>query len=76
MEPIKSNCRNELNKCSIEILAIKYGDQLKMFIMKHSHDADVVDDIVQSTYLEALKNRHQFRGEAKIKTWLFGIAYN
>lgn len=32
------------------------------------------EDLVQTTFLEALDNLGRFRGEAKISTWLCGIA--
>ena len=38
-----------------------------------SNDAD---DIVQTTFLEAHRSAPRFRGDAAVKTWLFGIAAN
>ncbi|MDX1960420.1 MAG: sigma-70 family RNA polymerase sigma factor [Leptospiraceae bacterium] len=39
---------------------------------------DSLDDVVQETYLRAFKalSKNQFRGDAKISTWLYGIARN
>ena len=39
-------------------------------------DHDDADDLVQNTYLKAWKNLENFRGESKISTWLFSIAYH
>jgi RNA polymerase sigma-70 factor (ECF subfamily) len=33
-----------------------------------------VEDLVQTTFLEALRNLSRFRGEAKLSTWICGIA--
>jgi RNA polymerase sigma-70 factor (ECF subfamily) len=33
-------------------------------------------DIVQTTYMEAIRSAHNFRHESKPKTWLMGIALN
>lgn len=61
---------------AIEQLAREHDVKLRRFIMKYSYNKEVVDDLVQSTYIEAIKNFHQFKGRSLLKTWLFGIAYN
>lgn len=38
-------------------------------------DHDDADDLTQTTFIKAWKGLHAFRGEAKISTWLFRIAY-
>ncbi len=35
-----------------------------------------IDDFVQNTFLEAYRSAMRFRGDAAVKTWLFGIAAN
>ena len=35
-----------------------------------------VDDMVHTTFLEALRSAGRFRGQSSVKTWLFGIAAN
>ena len=35
-----------------------------------------VDDMVHTTFLEALRCAGRFRGNSSVKTWLFGIAAN
>lgn len=37
---------------------------------------DDADDVLQNTLLKAWSNIDSFRGEAKLATWLFRIAYN
>lgn len=34
------------------------------------------EDLVQDTFLAALKSQTNFKGESEIKTWLFGIKIN
>ncbi|HHG83238.1 MAG TPA: RNA polymerase sigma factor, partial [Bacteroidetes bacterium] len=34
------------------------------------------DDILQNTFIKAWKNIEKFRGDAKLKTWLYRIATN
>ena len=38
--------------------------------------ASEADDLVQMTFLEAHRSAPRFRGEAQVKTWLFGITAN
>lgn len=60
----------------IEQLALHHNGHLKRFIRKYLHDKEAVEDLIQLTYLEALKSWHLFRGQSQLKTWLFGIAFN
>ncbi|MFK3798855.1 RNA polymerase sigma factor [Pseudomonas sp. NPDC088444] len=54
-------------------------DQVKMiraFIQKRVMNPEDVDDILQSTFLEALRSEHKFQNASKPQTWLCGIALN
>lgn len=55
------------------------SDQVKMiraFIQKRVMNPDDVDDILQSTFVEALRSEHKFQNASKPQTWLCGIALN
>ena len=39
-------------------------------------DADVIDDLVQTTFLDAFKGAARFRPGSAVRTWLCGIAHN
>jgi RNA polymerase sigma factor (sigma-70 family) len=55
------------------------SDQIKMirgFIQKRVMNPEDVDDILQSTFLEALRSEHKFQHACKPQTWLCGIALN
>ncbi len=39
-------------------------------------DARDLDDLVQSTFLEVYRSAGRFRGEAAVRSWIFGIANN
>lgn len=39
-------------------------------------DKAIVDDLLQTTFLEAYRSAPRFRGSSTVKTWLFGIAAN
>lgn len=46
--------------------------QIRRMVLNH----DDANDIVQNVFLKAWTNLHNFRGEAKLSTWLFKIAVN
>jgi RNA polymerase sigma-70 factor (ECF subfamily) len=39
-------------------------------------DVGAADDLAQETFLAAYKSLGRFRGEARVSTWLYRIAYN
>jgi RNA polymerase sigma factor (sigma-70 family) len=49
---------------------------LRGFIQRRVMNPEDVDDILQSTFLEALKCEHKFQNTCKPETWLCGIALN
>jgi len=46
------------------------------FIRKRVANYADVEDLVQSTWLEVLKNKHKYSGASRPETWVFGIALN
>ena len=46
--------------------------QIRHIVVNHE-DAD---DVLQNTYLKAWSNIESFRGDSKLSTWLYKIAYN
>jgi RNA polymerase sigma-70 factor, ECF subfamily len=53
-----------------------YGDRLLRSAYLLCGDATEAQDLVQETFLQALKSAHRFRGESAIYTWLHGILLN
>jgi RNA polymerase sigma-70 factor (ECF subfamily) len=49
-------------------------ERLHNFVRKIVDDADEAENIVQETFAEAYRQIGDFRGEAKVSTWLFSIA--
>jgi RNA polymerase sigma-70 factor (ECF subfamily) len=70
------------------VSAIAEGDQAALGALYDRYHRDVyrfvarlarvseADDFVQMTFLEARRSASRFRGDAQVKTWLFGIAAN
>ncbi len=52
-----------------------YGDVYRYISLIHSIPSDV-EDIVQNTFLKAMRGIAGFRGYSGIRTWLFAIARN
>ena len=50
-----------------------YGDFLYRFALSRIKDPSVAEDLVQETFLAALKARRNFRGRSTARTWLIAI---
>src|SRR5215468_1457294 len=50
-----------------------HGDYLFNFAIGQVRDAGVAEDLVQETFLAALKGRDRFAGQSSERTWLVGI---
>src|SRR5688500_3942318 len=72
-EDVKDSINNAID---IQSLASQYDKCLFHFVLRRVRNEDDARDIVQTTYMEAIKSSHNFRGESKPKTWIMGIALN
>lgn len=54
----------------------QYGDELFSFTMLRVRDRAVAQDLVQETFLAALRARQNFAGRSTERSWLFGILRN
>ncbi|MBI3502272.1 MAG: sigma-70 family RNA polymerase sigma factor [Bacteroidetes bacterium] len=54
----------------------QYADTLFKFAVSRVGDTETAKDLVQETFLSALKNTTTFRGEISEKNWLFTILKN
>jgi len=53
-----------------------YATDLYNLILRIVHDPDDAEDVLQETFLHALKAIGQFEERARLSTWLYRIAYN
>jgi len=44
--------------------------------LRHVRDPDVAGDVVQGAFEKALRHRRQFRGQARVSTWVHRIVVN
>lgn len=61
---------------AFETIVDVYSEPLYWQIRKLVVNHDEADDLLQNVFLKAWKNIHNFRGEAKLSTWLHKIAIN
>lgn len=53
-----------------------YGDRLYRYALSRVRDEGAAEDLVQETFLAALKSRDRFKGESSELTWMTGILRN
>lgn len=53
-----------------------YSEPLYWQIRKMVQTHDDADDVLQNTFMKAWQNLENFRGDAKLSTWLYKIAIN
>lgn len=54
----------------------RYHPAILRFLYGMTGERDLADELAQETFMGAYKNIHLLRDEAKLLTWLFGIAKN
>lgn len=61
---------------AFDLLVKAYGEPLYWQIRKMVLSHEDANDLLQNCFIKAWKNIHNFRGEAKLSTWLYKIAVN
>ncbi len=51
----------------------EHGNALFRYALFRIQDAQVAEDLVQETFLAALRAKDSFAGRSSVRTWLFGI---
>ncbi len=63
------------NPEAVEELVARYADDIFRFVYNQvGGSAQDAEDVVQETFIAALKAVRRFRGDSTLKTWLFSIA--
>ena len=60
-------------KDDVAVWLTEYGDTLFRYAKKRVGDRDAAEDLVQDTFLAALRSATEFEGRSKVLTWLIGI---
>lgn len=61
---------------AFDILTRTYGEQMYWQIRRMVMNHDDASDLLQNALIKAWNNLHNFRGDAKLSTWLYKIAVN
>ncbi len=61
---------------NIVALYTTHRTHLLRFVQRYVGNHEDAEDVVQNTFIEAVKCAHRFSGLSKPSTWLFGIALN
>ncbi len=60
---------------AVAVLVRRYADDVYRFVYNQvGGSAQDAEDVVQETFVAALKAIHRFKGDSKLRTWLFSIA--
>jgi len=67
-----------LHPAIVDIPALfrEHRQNLVRFVLRYLRNSADAEDVVQSTFVEAMRNAHRFAGLSKPSTWLYGIALN
>jgi RNA polymerase sigma-70 factor (ECF subfamily) len=57
-------------------LVLDQHKRLFRFVLKYLSSHADAEDVTQQAFIEAWRSRQNFRGDASLSTWLFGIAMN
>ncbi len=80
MNPITTTTPPHATEFSLQVnwdeVFHQHNKKLLNFIRKRIANREDVEDILQMTCLEVLRNRHKFAGASRPETWVFGIAVN
>ena len=66
----------ETVKKGFEMIVTEYSEQLYWQIRRLVLSHEDANDLLQNTFIKAWMNIEYFRGEAKLSTWLYRIAFN
>lgn len=66
----------EGDDAAVSALFERYADRIYRLADGLLHDAAEAEDVVQESFVKALKNLDRFEGRAGIGTWLYRVAYN
>jgi RNA polymerase sigma-70 factor (ECF subfamily) len=63
-------------KIDVHRLFLEHRQHLIRFVLRYARNSADAEDIVQNTFIEALRCADRYSGLSKPSTWLFGIALN
>lgn len=77
MSPVRDPVSQvEMSPNAFEAAAIPFLPDVSRFARSLTRETDAADDLVQETYLRALRGWHTFRPGSNVRHWLFAICRN
>ena len=61
---------------AFDVLMRTYGEKMYWMIRKMVASHEDANDLLQTSFMKVWTNLHNFRGDAKLSTWLYKIAVN
>ncbi|HKQ99333.1 MAG TPA: sigma-70 family RNA polymerase sigma factor [Pyrinomonadaceae bacterium] len=61
---------------AFQLIFDRYSRPVISFVYDMTNDRDLSEELMQETFVRAYRNLGTLRGDAKLSTWLFGIAKN
>lgn len=58
----------------LEALYLQYRQDVYRYLLSLTHSAGMAEDLLSETFLQALRMLPTYRGDAPVRSWLFGIA--
>lgn len=74
--PPAETVRLPLDLAAFEALYVSHGARMKSLALNVLGNRSDAEDAVQETFLRAYKNRHSFRSDAALWTWVYRILLN
>ncbi|WP_233465454.1 RNA polymerase sigma factor [Paraburkholderia madseniana] len=63
------------DKDALALLYREYHRRLARFLNRLTRRDDLIEEVVNDTFMVVWKKAAEFRGDARVSTWLMGIAY-
>ncbi|WP_249870086.1 sigma-70 family RNA polymerase sigma factor [Oceanobacillus saliphilus] len=60
----------------IDEIMNSYGDQILKLAYSYVHNKVIAEDLTQDIFVKCYKSLHTYKGNSKLKTWLWKIAIN
>jgi RNA polymerase sigma-70 factor, ECF subfamily len=63
------------DKAALDLLYREYHRRLVRFLARFTRREDLIEEVVNDTFLVVWQKAHGFRAHSRVSTWLMGIAY-
>jgi RNA polymerase sigma-70 factor (ECF subfamily) len=74
-DPERIRCIAEGDREALAALYRDYQPRLARFLSRHTRQEGLIEEVVNDTFWVVWKQAGQFRGDARVSTWIMGIAY-